>query len=145
VRCDLPAAAALTFRAECRRLLPPERFAEVDELYTSELLAARVQFQGRIDAGATMPHEAVLARVRARVREQRDAWQVLEAWDRPTVIAFSDSDPVTKGGDGIFNKIAGTVGQPHTTIVGGGHFLQEDQGPQLAQVVIDLVERTPDA
>jgi hypothetical protein len=77
VRCDLPAAAALTFRAECRRLLPPERFAEVDELYTSELLAARSEFQGRIDAGATMPHEVVLARVRARVREQRDAWQVL--------------------------------------------------------------------
>ena len=75
----------------------------------------------------------------------RDAWTVLEAWDRPTVIAFSDSDPVTKGGDGIFNKIAGSVGQPHTTNVGGGHFLQEDQGPQLAQVVMDLVGRTPDA
>jgi haloalkane dehalogenase len=75
----------------------------------------------------------------------RDAWKVLEAWDGPTVIAFSDSDPVTKGGDGIFNKIAGSVGQPHTTIVGGGHFLQEDQGPQLAQVVTDLVERTPGA
>ena len=75
----------------------------------------------------------------------RDAWTVLEAWDGPTVIAFSDSDPVTKGGDGIFNKIAGSVGQPHATIVGGGHFLQEDQGPQLAQVVMDLVGRTPDA
>ena len=75
----------------------------------------------------------------------RDAWTVLESWDGPTVIAFSDSDPVTRGGDGIFNKIAGSVGQPHTTIVGGGHFLQEDQGPQFAQVVVDLVARTPDA
>jgi haloalkane dehalogenase len=29
----------------------------------------------------------------------------------------------------------------HTTITGGGHFLQEDRGPQLAQVVIDLIAR----
>lgn len=77
VRCDLPPTAALTFRAECRRLLAPERFAEVDELYASELLDARAEFQGRLDAGGTLPHESVLARVRARVREQRDAWQVL--------------------------------------------------------------------
>ena len=36
-------------------------------------------------------------------------------------------------------RIAGAKGAPHTTIEGGGHFLQEDRGPQLAQVVIDLI------
>jgi len=32
-------------------------------------------------------------------------------------------------------------GQPHTTIVGAGHFLQEDRGPELAQVIVDFIAR----
>ena len=71
------------------------------------------------------------------------AWKVLERFDRPFLLAFSDSDPVTKGGDAPFlAKVPGAEGQPHTTIEGAGHFLQEDRGPQLAQVIIDFVEAT---
>ena len=33
--------------------------------------------------------------------------------------------------------VPGCAGQPHTTIEGGGHFLQEDRGEELAQVVVD--------
>ena len=40
-------------------------------------------------------------------------------------------------------RIPGTVGQPHTTIEGGGHFLQEDRGPELAEVVAAFVATTP--
>ncbi|MBM3692803.1 MAG: haloalkane dehalogenase, partial [Actinobacteria bacterium] len=36
----------------------------------------------------------------------------------------------------------GCAGQPHTTIRGAGHFLQEDRGPELATVVADWV-RSP--
>ena len=35
--------------------------------------------------------------------------------------------------------VPGTRGQPHTTIVGGGHFLQEDRGEQLAAVLVAWV------
>ena len=38
-------------------------------------------------------------------------------------------------------RIPGTAGQPHTTIEGGGHFLQEDRGPELAAVVVDFMAR----
>jgi haloalkane dehalogenase len=41
------------------------------------------------------------------------------------------------------DKIAGARGQAHTTIVGGGHFLQEDCGEELARVVVDFVAPTP--
>ena len=34
-------------------------------------------------------------------------------------------------------RIPGCQGQPHTTIEGGGHFLQEDRGPELARVIVD--------
>jgi haloalkane dehalogenase len=32
--------------------------------------------------------------------------------------------------------------QAHTTIRGAGHFLQEDKGHELAQVVVDFIART---
>lgn len=71
------------------------------------------------------------------------AWEVFARWEKPWLCTFSDSDPVTKGGDGIFLRtVPGTQGQPHVTIQGGGHFLQEDKGPELAQVIADFVERT---
>ena len=70
--------------------------------------------------------------------DNQAAWKVLETWDKPFLCAFSDSDPITGGGDRVLlDRIPGAKGQPHTTITGGGHFLQEDQGPQLAKVVVD--------
>jgi haloalkane dehalogenase len=68
------------------------------------------------------------------------AWVGLAAFDRPFLTAFGDSDPITKGTHRqLQERIAGAKGQPHTTIVGGGHFLQEDEGEQLARVVADFV------
>jgi haloalkane dehalogenase len=70
--------------------------------------------------------------------DNRNAWKVLRAWEKPFLTAFSDQDAITRGGDGAFQRdVPGCSGQPHTTIEGGGHFLQEDQGEQLARVVRD--------
>lgn len=72
----------------------------------------------------------------------RAAWEVLAQFERPFVCAFSDEDKITAGNERhLISRIAGAKDQPHTTITGGGHFLQEDRGPELAQVVIDLVGR----
>jgi haloalkane dehalogenase len=73
----------------------------------------------------------------------RKAWEVLGKWEKPFLTAFSDSDPITRGGDRAFQSmVPGTKGQPHTTIVGGGHFLQEDKGEELARVVVDFIAGT---
>jgi len=73
----------------------------------------------------------------------RAAWEVLGRYDRPFLCAFSDSDPITGGADAHLKAtIPGAAGQPHTTIVGGGHFLQEDRGPELAAVVASFVAGT---
>src|SRR6185369_16362157 len=75
--------------------------------------------------------------------DNRRAWKVLERWNKPFLTAFSDNDPVTAGGDARFQKmIPGCNGQPHTTITGGGHFLQEDKGEELAGVVAKFIEAT---
>ena len=73
----------------------------------------------------------------------RAAWEALERFDKPFLCAFGDSDPITAGADRVLKEqIPGAAGQPHTTIEGGGHFIQEDRGPQLAQVVLDLIAAT---
>jgi haloalkane dehalogenase len=73
----------------------------------------------------------------------RKAWESLRAWTKPFLTAFSDQDAVTRGGDRVFQRdVPGCAGQPHTTIEGGGHFLQEDKGAELARVVADWLAGT---
>jgi haloalkane dehalogenase len=71
------------------------------------------------------------------------AWETLAAFDRPFLTAFSDRDPITRGGNAVFERtVPGAKGRDHVTIEGGGHFLQEDEGPELARVVADFVAAT---
>jgi haloalkane dehalogenase len=71
------------------------------------------------------------------------AWEVLHAFHKPFLCAFSDSDAITKGAERQFlGEVPGTEGQPHTTIEGGGHFLQEDKGQELAQVIVEFIAST---
>jgi haloalkane dehalogenase len=73
----------------------------------------------------------------------RAAWKVFERWEKPWLCAFSDQDPISRGADRVFREqVPGAAGQPHTVIEGGGHFLQEDRGPELARVVVDFVRST---
>ena len=76
--------------------------------------------------------------------DNRAAWEVLGRWEKPFLTAFSDQDAITRGGERVFQKLVpGAQGMPHTTLTGGGHFLQEDVGPELAGVVVDLIAATP--
>ena len=73
----------------------------------------------------------------------RKAWEGLAAFDKPFLTAFSDQDPVTAGAwRPLQERIPGATGQPHTTIEGGGHFLQEDKGEELGRVVVEFVQST---
>lgn len=73
----------------------------------------------------------------------RDAWKGLAGFDGPFLTAFGDSDPITRGADRILQqRIAGAAGRAHVTVEAAGHFLQEDQGPRLAEIVKDLIDNT---
>lgn len=68
----------------------------------------------------------------------RRAWKVLERWEKPFLTLFADSDPITRGGDRVFQKLVpGARAQPHRTIEGAGHFVQEDQGETVAQAIVE--------
>jgi haloalkane dehalogenase len=73
----------------------------------------------------------------------RVAWSALERFEKPFLTAFSDSDPVTKGAfRPMHERIPGAAGQSHVTIARAGHFLQEDAGEELGQVVAQFIART---
>jgi haloalkane dehalogenase len=72
--------------------------------------------------------------------DQVEAWKVIGAFHRPWLCAFSDSDPITRGGEKAFlRSVPGAEGLEHVTIAGGGHFLQEDRGAELATVIRDFI------
>ena len=71
------------------------------------------------------------------VTENRAAWRVLEAFDRPFLTMFSDSDPSTIAWEAVFQRrVPGAAGQPHARIARAGHFLQEEQGPTMAERLV---------
>jgi haloalkane dehalogenase len=76
------------------------------------------------------------------VPENAEAWEVLRRWERPLLTAFSDGDPITRGLETTFQtQVPGARGQPHLTIEGAGHFLQEDKGEELGALVVDFLRR----
>ncbi len=70
----------------------------------------------------------------------RRAWTVLEKWDKPFLVAFSDSDPITDAMAPILRKtIPGAADLEHPVIENAGHFLQEDAGALLGQAVAKFI------
>ncbi|CCH56013.1 haloalkane dehalogenase [Fibrisoma limi BUZ 3] len=70
------------------------------------------------------------------------AWQTLKQWQKPFLTAFGDKDPITAGADRILQAlIPGAKNQPHTTLTGGGHFIQEDKGEEWAQLIVQFIQQ----
>jgi haloalkane dehalogenase len=121
----------------CTTALPPEIVAAYDAPFPDESYKAGARKFPLLVP--TRPDDPASA-------DNRKAWEVLEKWEKPFLCAFSDQDAVTRGGDRAFQaKVPGTKGQPHTTIEGGGHFLQEDCAEELAAVVVDFIKGTQEA
>jgi haloalkane dehalogenase len=118
----------------CKTPLAPEVRAAYDAPFPDESYKAGArQFPLLVPARPDDPASA----------PNRTAWESLRAWDKPFLTAFSDSDPITRGADLLLQAlIPGCAGQSHTTITDGGHFLQEDRGEALAEVVAGFIART---
>ncbi len=75
------------------------------------------------------------------VEENKAAWEVLKEFKKPFMLAFSDNDPVTAGGDKAFKKyVPGCQNIEHRTIGPAGHFLQQEQPEQCVQAIIDITK-----
>ena len=73
----------------------------------------------------------------------RAAWRVFKKWQKPFLTTFSNRDPITRGGEKVWQEgVPGAKGLNHVRILNGGHFLQEDKGAELAEVLIRFVTET---
>jgi haloalkane dehalogenase len=118
--------------------------ATVRKLSASERAAYLAPFPDEsYKAGARrFPALVPITPAHASVAENQAAWAELGKFDKPFLTAFSDQDPITRGGDAIMQaKIPGTRGQPHVTIESAGHFLQEDAPTQLVDLIDAFVRR----
>jgi len=71
----------------------------------------------------------------------RAAWEVFKRWEKPFLTCFSNRDPITRGGEKIWqDTVPGARDQQHVKIRNAGHFLQEDKGGELAAVLIRFIE-----
>ncbi len=68
--------------------------------------------------------------------EMAHVGDALEMWNKPVLVAFSDSDPVfpQRAGEKLASRIPGAICVP---IEGASHFLQEDKGREIAELVRD--------
>src|SRR6478752_4804563 len=70
----------------------------------------------------------------------RSAWRVLSESPIPFLVAFSDGDPITGGMAPILERaMPGARSREHPVLHGAGHFLQEDAGDRLGEVVARFV------
>jgi len=73
----------------------------------------------------------------AGAAEMRAVMDELSRWDKPALVAFSDSDPVfpfPRAGE-AFTSLIPTAGE-QVKIEGAAHFLQEDRGEQIADEML---------
>ena len=69
--------------------------------------------------------------------DNRRAWDALGRYDKPFLCIFGKNDPILGRADRrLIAHVAGAKGQPHARIR-GGHFIQEDAGPELAQRLLE--------
>jgi len=114
----------------CTERLSPEVVAAYDAPFPDESYkeGAR-QFPTLVPTSPEDPaHDANVA-----------AWAELATFTKPFLCCFS-GDAITRGADAKFLRVVpGAQAQAHTTIPGSAHFLQEENGPELARVLNDFI------
>lgn len=126
---DIPVAAIID--AVTNTTLSADILAAYDAPFPdADYKAAVLEFPCLIPIHAAMPG----------LEENRAAWKVLEQWQKPFITAFSDNDPSTKAWEQVFKeRVPGANNSLHREIKNAGHFLQEDQGESLAEVVLSVL------
>lgn len=115
------------------------QLATVRELSPEELAGYAAPFaeESQRAAPRIFPY-LVPSQLRQNQRVMDEFWST---WEKPFLTAFGDSDPVTAGGDVVWQtQVPGAAGQPHVTVVRGAHFIQEDRPEELVRLLTEMIE-----
>jgi len=143
---SLNAAAFLTWRtfATITPVLPISRIVDFGcrrSLSAEERRAYDAPFAvtGSKAGARVFPRLVPITARNPAVAANRRAWETLARWEKPFLTLFSDGDPITRGVDRSLQRhVPGAAGRAHHRVC-GGHFVQEDAGPELARRINDLI------
>ena len=89
-------------------------------------------------AGARAFPFLVPSQLRENQRAMTEFWA---KWDKPFMTAFSDKDPVSAGGEKIWQRtVPGAKSQLHVIVKDGAHFVQDDQPEELVRLLVSFIE-----
>ena len=78
--------------------------------------------------------------------ENQNAWQALTQFEKPFLTIWATNDPGNLGRcetqNNLINNIPGAEGPDHTRLPEASHFLQDDQGAEIARRIVELIEST---
>ena len=156
-------AQQFPFYDGCRRLFPRDNSAFADWMVyamkansfrPSEVVEAGTWFDlpAEVEAAydAPYPSRVYMAGVRvfpSLINEvagvTAEARAGLEAFERPFLTIWAANDAGGLGGcevqDDLICNVAGAAGQPHARLIEASHFLQDDQGPEIARRLIAFI------
>ena len=77
-----------------------------------------------------------------QLTENEKLWQeVFEKWDKPFLVAFGENERITLPMKDVFLD---RIPDPTVITLGGAsHFVQEEVGPELAQIISDFIQGKP--
>ncbi|HET6695994.1 MAG TPA: haloalkane dehalogenase [Gaiellaceae bacterium] len=99
---------------------------------TPESKAGVVAFPELVPTEAEHPSAPKMLEVRA----------ALERWEKPSLVLFSDSDPIFSpaAAERLAARIPGAG--PAEIVAGAGHFLQEDKGEEIAERIVRFLRES---
>ncbi len=76
----------------------------------------------------------------------QQAWEGLMQFEKPFLTVWASNDPGNLGScdaqDRLIDNIPGAEGLDHTRLPEASHFLQDDQGAEIARRIVELIEST---
>jgi len=132
-KLDLELRPGQLVNLTCGGTLPEDVVAGYDAPHpVPESRVGVVMFPELVPTSPDHPAAAAMLEVREGIKR----------WDRPALVLFSDGDPVFSkaAAEAMAARIPGAG--PAEFVEGAGHFLQEQQGPAIAERVVRFVRET---
>jgi pimeloyl-ACP methyl ester carboxylesterase len=151
-------AQQVPFYDGCDKLVPDTNFGvwmnyamKAESFHASEVIEAMTWFDLPPDVEAAydapFPSRIYMAGIRtfpSLVNEvpgtTAEAWEGLRAFERPLVTLWASNDPGNLGActtqNALICGVPGAAGQPHARLDEASHFLQDDQGAEIARRLV---------
>jgi len=73
------------------------------------------------------------------------AWEKLKSWNKPFLTIFGDEDNIMIGAEKAFQKIVPGAKEQNHKILNAGHFIQEEKGVELAELILEFYNKNTTA